>query len=106
MVMTMVMKFRTTLPMLVAVLASPAAIKAGTVTPLREGWQLQSACKAQAAGGAIAAKGFSVDGWLKTAVPSTVLAAQAAAGAIPDPYYGTNLRQIAGSEYPIGHNFS
>jgi len=39
-------------------------------------------------------------------VPSTVLAAQAAAGAVPDPYYGANLRQIPGTSYPIGQNFS
>jgi exo-1,4-beta-D-glucosaminidase len=83
----------------------PARIHAAT-TPLRDGWRLQSACKLQAEGDAISAPGFAVDGWLKTAVPSTVLAAQAAAGAVPDPYFGSNLRQIAGTSYPIGHNFS
>jgi exo-1,4-beta-D-glucosaminidase len=88
-------------------LALPATLIAGTVTPLREGWRLQSACKLQAAGEAIAVEGFSVEGWLKTAVPSTVLAAQAAAGAVPDPYYGMNLRQIPGTgSYPIGQDFS
>jgi exo-1,4-beta-D-glucosaminidase len=35
-----------------------------------------------------------------------VLAAQTTAGIIPDPYYGTNLRQISGSDYPIGQDFS
>jgi hypothetical protein len=45
---------------------------------------------------------FRPEGWLKTAVPSTVLAAQAAAGVFPDPYYGMNLRQIPGTSYPIG----
>jgi len=95
-----------TLPCLLALLALTAVLKAGTITPLRDDWQLQSACKLQAAGDLIASDGFQVNGWLKTAVPSTVLAAQAAAGVIPDPYYGTNLRQIPGSEYPIGHNFS
>ncbi len=87
-------------------LALPAALEAGTVTPLREGWQLQSSCKLQAAGEAISTEGFAAGDWLKTAVPSTVLAAQVAAGAIPDPYYGMNLRQIPGTDYPIGHNFS
>ena len=81
-------------------------MRAGTVTPLREGWRLQSACKLQAAGDAIAAPGFSVDGWLKTSVPSTVLAAQVAAGVFPDPYFGMNLRQIPGTSYPIGKDFS
>jgi len=87
-------------------LALPPILPAGIVTPLREGWQLQSACKLQATGDSIATDGFQADGWLKTAVPSTVLAAQAAAGAVPDPYYGMNLRQILGTTYPIGHIFA
>jgi len=97
---------KTILPCLLALLALPSAVHAGTVTPLREGWQVQSACKLQAAGDAIAAEGFSTDGWLKTVVPNTVLAAQTAAGAVPDPYYGMNLRQIPGADYPIGQVFS
>ena len=84
----------------------PVVLQAGTVTPLHEGWRVQSACKLQAAGDTIAAEGFSAEGWLETAVPSTVLAAQAAAGAVPDPYYGLNLRQIPGASYPIGENFA
>ena len=91
---------------LLALFIAPIALRAGTVTHLREDWQLQSACKIQARGDSIAAPDFSVDGWLKTAVPSTVLAAQVAAGTVPDPYFGDNLRQIAGTTYPIGHNFS
>jgi exo-1,4-beta-D-glucosaminidase len=87
-------------------LALPAALRAGAVTPLGEGWRLQSACKLQAAGDAISAGKFTVEDWLKTAVPSTVLAAQVAAGAVPDPYYGNNLRQIPGTSYPIGQNFA
>lgn len=89
-----------------AVLALPAALRAESVTPLREGWQVQSACKIQAAGDAIAAEGFQTEGWLKTTVPSTVLATQVASGVFPDPYFGMNLRQIPGTSYPIGHNFS
>jgi exo-1,4-beta-D-glucosaminidase len=91
---------------LLALLALPAVLEAGSLTPLREGWRLQSACKLQATGDSIAAMGFPVEGWLKTSVPSTVLAAQAAAGVIPDPYYGANLRQLAGTNYPVGDNFS
>jgi exo-1,4-beta-D-glucosaminidase len=91
---------------LLALSLLPAALFASAVTPLREGWRLQSACKLQATGDTITAPGFAVDDWLKTSVPSTVLAAQAAAGAVPDPYYGSNLRQIAGTSYPVGRNFS
>ena len=93
-------------PCFLAVLALPALSSAGTITPLKQDWRLQSACKLQVEGPAIAATEFPVADWLKTTVPSTVLAAQAAAGAVPDPYFGSNLRQIPGASYPIGHNFS
>jgi exo-1,4-beta-D-glucosaminidase len=91
---------------LLAVMAIPSVLSASTVTPLHDDWRMQSACKFQAGGNAITAADFSVDGWLKTSVPSTVLAAQVAAGALPDPYYGDNLRKIPGTSYPVGHNFS
>lgn len=90
---------------LLAAAAMPGQLMARTVTPLHDGWRLESACKLQAGGDAISADGFAADGWLKTTVPSTVVAAQAAAGAIPDPYFGSNLRQLPGMSYPIGHNF-
>jgi exo-1,4-beta-D-glucosaminidase len=79
---------------------------AASVHPLREGWRLQSACTAKAEGSAISVTGFPVGGWIKTSVPSTVLAAQAAAKLVPDPYYGMNLRTIPGTSYPIGRNFA
>jgi exo-1,4-beta-D-glucosaminidase len=91
---------------MLVLLAVPVALQAGTVTPLHEGWTLQSACKLTASGDSIAVAGFSVEGWLKTSVPSTVVAAQAAASAIPDPYFGANLRDVPGAGYPIGKNFS
>jgi exo-1,4-beta-D-glucosaminidase len=74
--------------------------------PLHDGWQLQSACKIPATGAEISSAQFAADGWLKTSVPSTVLAAQVKAGVFPDPYFGNNLRQIPGTSYPIGHNFA
>jgi exo-1,4-beta-D-glucosaminidase len=103
--MQVIMK-RETLSCLISLLAGSMALHAGTVTHLHEDWRLQSGCKFQAAGDTIATAGFPVNGWLKTSVPSTVLAAQVAAGAVSDPYYGDNLRQIAGTTYPIGQNFS
>jgi exo-1,4-beta-D-glucosaminidase len=101
--MQVVMKRKT---LLLILFACSMFLHAGTLTHLREGWRLQSGCKLQATGDSISIAGFPVDGWLKTSVPSTVLAAQVAAGAVPDPYYGDNLRQIAGTTYPIGQNFS
>ena len=93
-------------PLFLALLAVPAALQAGTVTPLHDGWKLQSACKLQATGESISITGFATQDWLQTTVPSTVLAAQVAAGVFPDPYFGTNLRQIPGTDYPIGRNFA
>jgi exo-1,4-beta-D-glucosaminidase len=87
-------------------LALPAALQAGTVTPLHDGWRMQSACKLQAAGASIAVEGFAAQDWLQSTVPSTVLAAQVAAGVFPDPYFGLNLRQIPGTDYPIGRIFA
>ncbi|MGA8940360.1 MAG: glycosyl hydrolase family 2 [Acidobacteriaceae bacterium] len=81
-------------------------LRAATVTPLHDGWRLQSACTIKADGDTISGPGFSTQGWLNTSVPSTVLAAQVAAGVFPDPYFGDNLRKIPGTSYPIGENFS
>lgn len=74
--------------------------------PLRDGWSLQSGCKIQTQGEAISTAGFETKGWYSVRVPSTVLAAQVAAGTFPDPYYGDNLRKIPGTSYPVGTNFS
>jgi len=89
-----------------ALLSLPFSLAAETRTPLHDDWQLQSACKSTEDGAAISAAGFSADGWLKTSVPSTVLAAQVKAGVLPDPYFGDNLRKIPGTTYPVGHNFA
>ena len=75
-------------------------------TPLREGWSLQSACKIQSDGAAISSAAFHTQGWVQVTVPSTVLAAQVAAGEFKQPYFGMNLRSIPGANYPIGQNFS
>ncbi len=94
------------LPCLLSLAAAVTALPAETVTHLHENWRIQSACKLQANGLAISAPDFAADGWLKTAVPSTVLAAQAADGVVPDPYYGDNLRKLPGVDYALGQNFS
>ena len=93
-------------PLFLVLLALPVALEAGTVTPLREGWRMQTACQLQAAGETISVEGFTAETWLKTTVPNTVLAAQVAAGVFPDPYFGMNLRQIPGTDYPIGRIFA
>jgi exo-1,4-beta-D-glucosaminidase len=89
-----------------ALLVLPVTAAAGGVTRMQDGWWLQSACQLHADGAAISSPGFSVDGWLKTSVPATVLAAQTADKVFPDPYFGMNLRDIPGTSYPIGHDFA
>jgi len=63
---------------------------------LRDNWTLQSSAKLQADGAAMSATGFADEGWYKTSVPRTVLAALVDNGVYPDPFYAENLRQIPG----------
>jgi exo-1,4-beta-D-glucosaminidase len=77
-----------------------------SVTFLREGWNLQSGCKVHDGGEIISTPSFGSAGWYKATVPTTVLAAQVASGEFKDPYFGTNLREIPGTTYPVGENFS
>lgn len=74
--------------------------------PLRQGWEIQSGCKIQASGAQLSSDTYQPVGWIKATVPTTVLAAQVAAGIYPDPYYGMNLRKIPGGDYPLGKFFS
>ncbi len=84
----------------------PASAGISQPLPLREGWNLQSACKLQATGDAISASGYDAAGWYSVKVPATVLAAQVASGEQKDPYYSDNLRKIPGTSYPLGENFA
>ena len=84
---------------------SPDSAAAG-VLPLHDGWTLQSSGKIAESGEVLSSKAFHPQGWYKTTVPSTVLAAQVASGEFPDPYFGMNLRKIPGTTYPIGRLFS
>src|ERR1700722_12747516 len=70
------------------------------------GWLLQSSCKFTATAEQISTAGFKTEGWHSTDVPSTVVAALVADKTYPDPYFGKNLRDIPGTTYPIGKNFS
>jgi exo-1,4-beta-D-glucosaminidase len=67
-------------------------------------WALQSSRKVAESGERISSPSFHPTGWYRTTVPSTVVAAQVAAGQFPDPYVGVNLRQFPGMTYPIGLN--
>lgn len=73
---------------------------------LHDGWAVQSSCKAKQSGEVISSAVFKPTEWYAATVPSTVLAAQVAAGTFKDPYFGKNLREIPGTGYPIGENFA
>jgi exo-1,4-beta-D-glucosaminidase len=74
--------------------------------PMHAGWNIASACKLIVAGETISTTAFDPKGWIAASVPSTVLAAQVAAGVYKDPYYGMNLRKIPGGDYPMGEDFA
>jgi exo-1,4-beta-D-glucosaminidase len=69
-------------------------------------WALQSSCEVKAAGDEISNSGFKTQGWHRTEVPSTVVAALVADKTYPDPYLGMNLRSFPGVNYRIGAMFS
>src|SRR5258708_39542764 len=76
------------------------------VLPRREGWPLQSSAKVTATGEAISSASFETKNWIQADGPTTVVAAQVKNELLPDPFYGMNLRQYPGVNYPIGFNFS
>ena len=89
---------------------------------LHTGWQVQSACVLQGSstglaglknnnspeldGEILSSQLYRPIGWMPATVPTTVVAAQVAAGAIKDPFYGMNLRKLPGMDYPLGSVFS
>jgi exo-1,4-beta-D-glucosaminidase len=73
---------------------------------LRDGWVLQSSAKVEAKGETISTPAFAPKDWLEATVPTTVVAAEVKGKRLPDPFFGTNLRQYPGVTYPIGGNFS
>ena len=73
---------------------------------LEGGWSLQSSAKTAAGGEVLSKPGADTTGWHRASVPTTVVAALVDDGTYPDPYVGTNLRQIPGTSYDVGQNFS
>ena len=80
--------------------------ESGSKLSLHADWTLQSSCQINATAEQISSAGFNTNGWHSTSVPSTVVAALVADKTYPDPYFGKNLRDIPGTTYPIGKNFS
>src|ERR1017187_7413317 len=100
----------------------PAPAAPATRLELHSGWQLQSACVLQGSftgpaglkdnaypdldGEILSSPLYRPIGWLAAIVPTTVVAAQVAAGIIKDPFYGMNLRKLPGMDYPVGSQFA
>jgi exo-1,4-beta-D-glucosaminidase len=74
--------------------------------PLVEGWDLQSSAGLGAGGDLLSTTAFRPQGWHPASAPTTVFAALVAQGLYPDPFFGMNLRQAPGMDYPPGANFS
>lgn len=102
--------FRTKLLPLALTLLSCAILHAQAspepfTKPLDTGWKLISGCTLHASGEAISSTSdptINSAPWIKAQVPGTILGSQVAAGIYPDPYHGMNLRNIPGTDYPIG----
>lgn len=85
--------------------ALPAEASPPPVT-LNEGWAIRSSVDVRERGPAISTAGFKADDWYPATVPSTVLGTLAQDRVYSDPYFGTNLRSIPGTSYPIFDNFA
>ncbi|MGB4292872.1 MAG: glycoside hydrolase family 2 TIM barrel-domain containing protein [Bacteroidales bacterium] len=85
-----------TAAMLCITLSAPAQHPEGPRMVLKENWAIKSSAEVRAGGREISTAGFSTQGWYRTAMPSTILAALEANNVISNPYYGTNFNKIPG----------
>jgi exo-1,4-beta-D-glucosaminidase len=83
----------------------PCLYAADTKLPLDRGWYIQPSAD-QSQDEVTASAPFHPRHSYRATVPSTVMAALVADHVYPDPAFGTNLRTIPGTSYPIGENFS
>jgi exo-1,4-beta-D-glucosaminidase len=90
---------------LLAVVLLPGLAAADSM-PLRQGWMIRSSAGMTEPGGVLSTTSYKADGWHSATLPSTVLGALVRDKVYPDPYVGMNLRQIPGTAYGIGVNFS
>ncbi len=69
--------------------AAQAANLLAPVTPyfsLDKGWAIQISSKVNQTGDVVSSQQFKPEAWIPTKIPSTVVAAQIAAGEFPDPF--------------------
>ena len=87
-------------------LSTAFAAEPPATLPLNQGWAIQSSSQVTDTGQTLSLPGHTTSGWYSTAVPATVLATLVKHQVYPNPDFGMNLRQIPGTSYPIGENFS
>src|SRR5690242_14648610 len=98
---------RRTLTLLAVLCSIPLFAQSDNRHYLRSGWQIESGCKVTETGDILSTPAYKPKRWLPATVPTTVLAAQVAAGLYPDPYFGMNLRNIPGNNsHPIQKMFA
>src|SRR5262249_47390712 len=81
-----------------------------TVAPytleLAQGWTIQSSCAIRATGAEISKAGFATSGWHHTTVPNTVVGSLVDDKTYPDPFFGTNLKNLPGMNYSAATFFA
>lgn len=99
---------RLVLAVLATVLAAeiPSASARTDRIPLDDGWTIQSTAQVPAKGEQVSRAGFATSGWQTVRVPNTVVGALVENGTIKDPYFGMNLRNLPGMDYPVGTRFT
>jgi exo-1,4-beta-D-glucosaminidase len=82
------------------------AAAAWPATTLRQGWMIQSSAEVRETGAVVSTTAYRPAGWYRATLPSTVVNALVQDHVYADPYFGMNLRGIAGTTYPVSMNFS
>jgi hypothetical protein len=80
----------------------PVVTRAGAL--ITAGWSLESAMFTTTAAESISSAAWTGADWLPAVVPGTVLASYLAAGAIPDPFFGSQQSQIS-EDFFTNHDF-
>jgi exo-1,4-beta-D-glucosaminidase len=73
--------------------------KFGAAIVLEDGWYIQSSVVCKETGEIISKPGFSIEGWYKTSVPTTVLAALVKNNLYRDIYFAKNLEKIPRDQF-------
>src|SRR6266508_3879931 len=84
---------------LVTVATAALVAAAGAAAPI-PGFLIQSSTKVND-DSAVSRPGFSTTGWVPASARSTVLAALLASGRFADPFFSTNMRNIAQGEFAV-----